>query len=478
MRDSPIIVWFRQDLRLVDHPALCAACEQSGAIIPVFVWSENEEGDWPPGEATKWWLHQSLEDLNTQLRKHHSRLTIRRGEAVKELSRLAEETGARSINATRRYEPAARETDRNLKDSLEETGIEAHFLGGSLLFEPWEVSTNSGEPYKVFTPFWKSCLAEEEPGEPLEMPRIGLPKRWPDSFSLDELELKPQSNWPEEIGRYWEPGIKGANARVQEFLKESLEFYPEKRDRPCIDGTSRLSPYLQLGLIGPRQIWHAIEEFAGKNPKTRSQAKAFQRQLGWREFAYHLLYHFPHTQDLALREKFREFPWKYNESHLEAWQKGQTGYPVVDAGMRQLWSIGWMHNRVRMIVASFLTKDLLIPWQSGAEWFWDTLIDADLANNTLGWQWTAGCGADAAPYFRIFNPVLQGERFDPDGDYVRQWVPELNGLPKRWIHKPWKAQQDVLEEAGVELGQSYPKPIVNHGEARNQALQAFEKIKG
>ncbi len=362
-----------------------------------------------------------------------------------------------------------------MKAGLTDDGVEAKSFNSGLLFEPWEIENQQGGPYKVFTPFWKACMKRPEPAEPVTVPaRLAAPTSWPESEDLDNFALLPDINWDEEIRRFWQPGETGALQRLEEFLGEGVQNYAGDRDIPAKDATSRLSAHLHFGELSPRTVWHETRHAPGPMGKGR---EAFLREVGWREFGYHLLYHFPHTPGAPLRDEFKEFPWQHNDEMREAWQRGRTGYPIVDAGMRQLWRTGWMHNRVRMIVASFLVKDLRIAWQEGARWFWDTLVDADLANNTLGWQWAAGCGADAAPYFRVFNPALQAERFDPDGAYVRQWLPELDALPAKWIHKPGKAPDDVLEKAGVRLGETYPEPIVDHAKARERALAAFEEIK-
>jgi deoxyribodipyrimidine photo-lyase len=363
---------------------------------------------------------------------------------------------------------------------LSERNVKTRQFNGSLLFSPTQVETQQGGPYKVFTPFWRQCLAEPEPGEPLPPPaKLPAPSTWPSTLSLDDLDLEPALNWTEGLAEAWEPGEAGAGAELERFLDEALHAYATDRDRPDRRGTSRLSPYLHFGEISPRTIWHAVKEHAAvrEGRGLVKGAESYLREVGWREFAHHLLHHFPDTVEEPLRPEFSDFPWADDEEALMAWQRGQTGFPIVDAGMRELWATGWMHNRVRMIVGSFLVKDLLIPWQEGARWFWDTLVDADLANNTLGWQWVAGCGADAAPYFRVFNPILQGKKYDPDGAYVSRWVPELAGLPVRWIHEPWNASAEILEEAGVELGSSYPHPLVDHGEARDRALEAYSLIK-
>jgi deoxyribodipyrimidine photo-lyase len=363
--------------------------------------------------------------------------------------------------------------------ALKEEGVECVTFEGTILHDPEVVETTSGGPYHVFTPFWKKLRDVLDGRYPLGKPALDsstVPVRWPDSVDPNDLELLPDIDWAEGIRAAWTPGERGARARLEWFFEEALEGYPETRNLPYVDGTSRLSPYLCHGEISPRQVWHAVKERAG-SAGVEEAADDFLREIAWREFSYHLLFHSPHTTTDPLKEKFESFRWLDDAAGLKAWQEGRTGYPIVDAGMRQLWHIGWMHNRVRMIVASFLTKDLLIHWREGANWFWDTLVDADLANNSMGWQWSAGSGADAQPFFRIFNPVSQGEKFDPEGNYVREWVPELGAMPARYIHKPWDAPDQVLEEAGVTLGETYPAPIVDHRMARERALEEYQRIR-
>jgi deoxyribodipyrimidine photo-lyase len=474
------IVWFRNDLRVEDNPALCAAVERGGPVIPVYIFSPDEEGDWPPGGASRWWLHQSLRSLSADLHRLKSRLVIRQGPALKALQTLVRETEASAVFWNRRYEPAITDRDAKIKKALREDGLDVESFNGSLLKEPWEIHTSNDTPFKVFTPFWRKCQAEGEPGPPLAAPeRLKSPATWPEPLPLDALELEPTIPWDKGMREAWEPGTAGAHGELKRFLKDALEAYHENRDRPDHNGTSRLSPYLHFGELSPRQIWHAVRKATGKGSSKHSEhvAEPYLRQLMWREFGYHLMYHFPQTPLEPLREEFADFPWESHPKWKHAWEKGKTGFPYIDAGMRQLWTTGWMHNRVRMAVASFLVKDLLIPWQTGARWFWDTLVDADLANNTLGWQWTAGCGADAAPYFRVFNPVDQGKRFDPQGDYIRRWVPELATLPDEHLHEPWKAPASVLRDANVELGKTYPHPLVDHAEARRRALDALQQMK-
>jgi deoxyribodipyrimidine photo-lyase len=471
------LVWFRIDLRLADNPAWQAAIKR-GAVAPVFLHAPEGESPWPPGGASRWWLHQSLAALEASLKKLGSRLVIRRGPALENLLALARETGATAVFWNRRYEPAVTVRDAKIKFALRAAGMEAESFNGALLHEPWTIQNQGGKPFQVFTPFWKNCLAKTDPAEPLTAPRkILSPEKWPKSLALDALELEPKINWAEEMRAAWSPGEIGAGERLKKFLKTTFSNYTGDRNRPDLAGTSRLSPHLHFGEISPRQVWHAIRRHAEAEGISAWRASQFVAEIGWREFAHHLLYHFPRTPDEPLRADFKKFPWRENAARLRAWQKGKTGYPIVDAGMRELWRTGWMHNRVRMVVASFLVKDLLLPWRVGAAWFWDTLVDADLAQNTLGWQWTAGCGADAAPYFRIFNPMNQGEKFDPRGDYVRRWCPELAKLPDEWLHRPWEAPPEILALAEIEPGRTYPKPIVNHGVARAAALAAFASIR-
>jgi deoxyribodipyrimidine photo-lyase len=356
--------------------------------------------------------------------------------------------------------------------------------GSALLFEPEALRTGSGGPYRVFTPFWNALQAAPAPLPPLPVPRLSAPEAWPESLDLGGLGLWPEPDRAAGMRSFWNPGWEGARALMRDHLPGALERYEADRDRPDRDATARLSPHLHFGEIGPREAWAAAGGFLVPSAPGEREAPegpgaaAWRRQLAWREFAHHLLAHFPHTAEAPLRPAFIAFPWSASEAHLEAWRRGRTGYPLVDAGMRQLGSIGWMHNRVRMTAASFLVKHLLLPWQAGARWFWDALVDADLAQNTLGWQWVAGCGADAAPYFRIFNPVAQGEKSDPDGAYVRRWVPELARLPARWIHRPWEAPAAVLSEAGVALGKGYPRPLVDHAAARARTLAAYASLRG
>jgi deoxyribodipyrimidine photo-lyase len=476
---APAIVWLRHDLRLADNPALHAACRHGGPVVPVFIWAPEEEGAWPPGSASRWWLHQSLEQLVAAFDAAGSELVIRRGSCLTELERVAGATGADAIFWNRRHEPASIARDRQVEEALRAAGLHTQSCNAALLYEPGTIRNKAGRPFQVFTPFWRTCLASTEPGELLPAPRkLTPPVRRPASLPLMVLGLETIHNWTDGLRATWRPGSEGANAELQRFLHDCVLTYDEGRNRPDRVGTSRLSPHLHFGEISPRQVWQAVRRLAESKciPAAVWRNWQFLTELGWREFAHHLLFHFPHTPEQPLRPEFARFPWRKSPAWLRAWQRGRTGYPLVDAGMRELWSTGWMHNRVRMVVASFLVKNLLLHWQQGARWFWDTLVDADLANNTLGWQWTAGCGADAAPFFRIFNPVSQGEKFDPDGSYVRRWVPELARLPAAWIHQPWQAPPAVLVAAGVELGRSYPRPVVSLGVSREVALEAYRRL--
>jgi deoxyribodipyrimidine photo-lyase len=483
-RPASTLVWFRQDLRLADHPALRAALTAGGPVIPVYIWSPEEEGGWPPGAAARWWIHQSLASLAEDLRRRGSRLVIRRGRAAETLRELCRETGAGGIVFHRRYEPAARAQERSVLTAFRSrTAGGPHVEGqaSAVLFEPGEITTKDGRPYQVFTPFWKACLARPAPAAPLPAPRVVPgPTRWPPSLDLADLELQPKIGWTSGLRDAWHPGEAGAKAGLAAFLDTGLAGYPEDRDRPDRAGSSRLSPHLHHGEISPRQVWHAVRDHAsrGRAPGLLAGAEEYLREIGWREFAHHLLFHFPRTVDRPLRPEFGAFPWARDRAGLRAWQQGRTGYPMVDAGMRELWSTGWMHNRSRMVAASFLVKDLLLPWLAGARWFWDTLVDADLANNTLGWQWAAGCGADAAPYFRIFNPVTQGRRFDPDGAYARRWIPELTSRPADRIHRRPRISISPRRTAEATIGRTYPAPIVDHAAARARALAALAVVRG
>ena len=489
---SPTLLWFRQDLRLADNPALAAAIGRGGPVVPVFILDDAGEGEWLPGGASRWWLHHSLAALAADLEHRGLRLILARGDSSGELRRLVRATGAGAVYWNRRYEPAARARDAAIKAAFAADGLEAKSFNAALLFEPHTIQNKQGRPFQVFTPFWRHCLALPMP-EPVasgkvEHASLMAPAEWPASLELAQLSLLPTIPWDAAFGKLWTPGEAGAQARLKRFLRgDVVHAYDTQRNLPAVEGTSGLGPHLHWGEIGPRQIAAAVRALgkaAGTDPASNG-ARVFLSEVGWREFAYHLLFHFEHTPAKPLRADFERFPWAEDAdgAKLRAWQRGQTGYPIVDAGMRQLYATGWMHNRVRMIVASFLVKHLRLPWQQGAAWFWDTLVDADLASNTLGWQWSAGCGADAAPYFRIFAPVTQGERFDGAGNYVREWVPELAKLPDKFLHAPWTAPESLREFARVKLGPAseggnYPQPMVDHAEARAEALAAFKALRG
>ncbi len=478
------LVWFRQDLRLADHPALYEACKR-GIVVPVYIDDPESEGDWAQGGASRWWLHHSLNRLDEALRGKGSRLILRHGNALTELRALINETGATAVFWSRRYEPKVEAYDKHIANALRLNpnglGVEVDVFCSSLLYEPESIRTRaSAGPYQVFTPFWRATQEAPEPAPPLPNPRkIPAPEHWPDSISINSLKLLPRFSWDVGLQSTWTPGSAAGHELLANGMEAIITEYAVTRDIPSLEGTSRLSPYLHFGEIGIREIWAALQirlSEAKKDPTVKTSLLAWQRQLIWREFAHHLLVHFPHTPDQPLRPSFAAFPWNRDSEGLRAWQTGRTGYPYIDAGMRQLWATGWMHNRVRMATASFLVKHLLLPWQIGAKWFWDTLVDADLAQNTMGWQWVAGSGADAAPYFRIFHPVTQGIRFDASGSYIRHWIPELAGLDSRNIHRPWEASTAALAKAGVVLGETYPHPIVDHSAARARALAAYHSL--
>lgn len=474
MSSSPIIVWFRQDLRVADNPALARAAATGQPVIPVYVLDEDTDGIRPMGGASRWWLHESLMHLNQQLSTRGAPLLLLKGNAKTCLTKLIDESSAAAVYWNRCYEPGTIARDKDIKMSLQDNGIAVESFNGSLLYEPWEIRTKQDKPYRVFTPYYRMVLSQGEPDKPKPAPKhLKKATTAPKGEVLADWALQPtQPDWAGGLRESWSPGETGAHALLEEFLAERVDDYKNERDFPGIEATSRLSPHLHFGEISPRQIW---AQTSAREPT--SGTETFLKEVVWREFGYHLLYYNPEMPDTPLQEKFKAFPWLKNETHLEAWQKGQTGYPIVDAGMRELWRTGTMHNRVRMIVASFLVKHLLIHWRDGEAWFWDTLVDADLASNTANWQWVAGCGADAAPYFRIFNPILQGEKFDAEGTYVRRWVPEIADLPNSVIHKPWEADMITLDKSGVELGATYPHPVIKHKAARDRALAALAEIK-
>ena len=470
---SPLaILWFRRDLRLSDHDALQAAAEGGAAVLPLFI-LERDPPVRPAGAASRWWLDKSLKALAAELETKGSRLILRRGDPAVVIPELVQETGAARVCWTRSYEPLMDQRDAEIALALRDRGVEAHACEGKLLLDPASVRTKTGGPYGVFSPFWRTASGQIGHRPPLPAPkRLKAPADWPASEPVAALDLHPSKpDW--SAGFVSTPGEAGAQAELKAFMDAKLKNYPEARDRPAVDGSSRLSPHLAWGEISPRQVYCAAQARLAAHG-LEHQIDKFLSELGWREFDYGLLA----QQPLLHREPFKRalagLSWRDSKADLDAWRRGRTGYPIVDAGMRQLWTLGWMHNRVRLITSSFLVKHLLIDWREGEAWFWDCLVDGDPANNTANWQWIAGTGADAQPFFRIFNPVTQGEKFDPAGDYVRQWVPELARADRRWIHAPWRASVDELEAAGVRLGREYPKPVVEHEVARARALAALQ----
>ena len=468
------LFWFRQDLRLSDNPALYEAA-QSGEVMAVYIFDEDHRADFKMGSASRWWLHHSLSALN---RKLGGKLNIYRGKSQEVILKLIAEYSIQAIYWNRCYDPFRIKADSEIKSFLKKRGIECKSFNGSLLWEPWEVMKEDGTPYKVFTAFYqKASLQGKYPGRPLPAPNpLTLVKETLNTIPLTELGLLPKIKWHASLERQWVIGEEGAQGRLACFLENGLTNYKEGRDFPDRPNVSRLSPCLHFGEISPRQVWHGVDAGSTSFHIPERDKEYFFRELGWREFSYHLLYHFPDFPYQNFQKKFDRFPWQVDETLLKKWQQGQTGYPIVDAGMRELWQTGYMHNRVRMIVGSFLVKNLLLDWRHGERWFWDCLVDADLANNSVSWQWVAGSGVDAAPYFRIFNPVTQGEKFDPDGIYTRRFVPELKNMPNTCLFKPWEAPEYILKAAGVILGQTYPKPVVELGNSRKKALEAFASL--
>ncbi|WP_109209137.1 MULTISPECIES: deoxyribodipyrimidine photo-lyase [Microbacterium] len=444
---GPSIVWFRDDLRLADNPALRAAIDRGEPVIALYVLDEESPGIRPIGGAARWWLHHSLVSLGERLEERGAALVLRRGPADRVVREMVTDAAAGAVFWNRRYGGPEREIDAGLKAALRDDGVEVASFASSLLFEPWTVKTGSGTHFSVFTPFWRACRSLPSPRPPLPEPRrIEGVGRGPASDALDDWGLLPRHpDWAAGLRETWQPGEPEARRRLRAFLSDDLASYDRARDEPAAGATSLLSPRLRWGEVSPHTVWHETVE-AGHGGR-------FLSELGWREFAWHTLYHFPELATKNLRPEFDAFPWpRLKPSRLEAWQQGRTGVALVDAGMKELWRTGYMHNRVRMVTASFLVKNLLIDWRHGEEWFWDTLVDADGANNPFNWQWVAGSGADAAPYFRIFNPELQAKKFDPDGHYVREWAPE-------------------------HLGDEPPEPIVELGETRAAALDAYEHVK-
>ena len=472
------IVCFRNDFRLLDNPALSEAVNRGFHVIPIFIYDTDAMGHWKLGGASKWWLDQSIRDINKQFEALGGRLILRQGSTLSILHDLVESVSASAVFWNRRYISSECMLDKDCKKMLNDMGIEVKSFRGSLLVEPWTTKNKEDKPFKVYTPFWKSIKDRAIPEsinfkkKEIKFPSLLCSVK---SESIGSFKLITSGlNWQEGFHAFWEVNESKAHTILDDFIENNVRAYSIERDRPDLDGTSSISPYLRWGQISPVQIVQALKlrcDLLQKGPAV------YMKEIYWREFAYYILYHFPHTQNNPLQEKYNDFPWEDNPSILQDWQRGQTGYPIVDAGMRQLYATGWMHNRVRMIVASLLVKHLLHSWQVGAEWFWDTLVDADLASNTLGWQWSGGCGADAAPYFRIFNPMIQGMKFDMEGTYVARWVPELAKLPKEFIHQPWEASSELLKSKDVVLGKTYPYPIVDHSFGRERALAALNSTK-
>jgi len=481
--NQPVVVWFRDDQRLADNPALAHAASSGHPVVCVYIHDPEPPQGRALGAAARWWLHESLRELDRALRSLGGGLVMLRGEEQETLLAFAAAIDAVEVCWNRRYALAQRQTDASIKSALEARAVSVSTFNGHLLREPWNVATRDGEPFQVFSAYWRAARQDIAPAPPAPAPDALAFFRMPESarahaVDLDDLKLQPEApDWAAGLRETWKCGESGAQERLRYFLNDELNGYATSRDAMARDATSKMSPYLRFGNLSVRQIWYASLAAAQAESIPGEHLRKFQDELGWREFSYHLLYHFPPLHQVNFRQQFDAMPWRADRQVLRAWQRGKTGYPLVDAGMRQLWRTGWMHNRARMVTASFLVKHLLIDWREGESWFWDTLVDADEANNPAGWQWVAGSGADAAPYFRIFNPVLQGQKFDPEGDYVRCWLPELSRLPTASIHAPWQAPAEQLAGASVRLGDTYPAPIVAHQHARIRALEAFETLR-
>lgn len=465
------IMLFRRDLRLADNTALVAASAAYTRVLPLYIYDEEEEGAWEMGAASRWWLHHSLDALQAQLRGRGASLKLRKGDTLAVLRAVIKRSGAEAVFWSRRYEPWAVARDKQVKAALREQGVAVHTYAANVWSEPWQVQTTQGDPYRVFTPYWRSARSLISLTPPWPEPADVEWVEFPVGLPLSDFGLLPQKRWDANLAEHWHPGEQGAREALELFCDDAIFDYAEGRDIPGRRGTSRLSPHLHFGEITPRQIYHVLHQRMQRfDARRRPDIEPYLRELGWREFAYHLLFHYPATPTESFNPRFDDFPWApVNKVWLKRWQQGRTGIPLVDAGMRELWHTGWMHNRARMVAASFLTKNLRQHWLHGARWFWDTLVDADLANNTLGWQWVAGCGADAAPYFRVFNPVSQAKKFDPDGVYIRRWLPELADLSNDLLHEPWK-DTGVLKRTG------YPAPMVDLGSSREAALHAFRTL--
>ncbi|SMQ63623.1 deoxyribodipyrimidine photo-lyase [Devosia lucknowensis] len=465
---STALVWLRNDLRLADNPALHAAAKNHQKVVALYV-HEEAPGLRPIGAAARWWLHQSLESIARDLAEIGVTLEVHAGKPEAVLRAALKGHDAETVYWNRRYGPAERELDAGIKQALKSDGFSVESMPGNVLIEPWLIQTGQDKPYSVFTPFWKN-LRTMDIAAPLPAPKGKSSRFRPVDADYEE------PHWAGKLGQYWSIGETAAQERLTTFLDESVVDYPEGRDFPAKDVTSRLSPHLRFGEISPRQIWHTAQAFLHAHHSKAGPVDKFLSELAWRDFSYHQLYHRPNIAEIPMQEKYSSLRWRHAPAQLRAWEKGKTGIPIVDAGLRELWETGYMHNRVRMLVASFLTKNLLIDWREGERWFWDCLVDADEANNPASWQWVAGCGLDAAPYFRIFNPVTQGERFDGSGDFVRRWVPEIAALPDKFIHAPADAPQDILAKADIAIGSTYPRPIADLKQTRQRALDAYGAV--
>ena len=461
-RTAAAIVWLRNDLRIADNPALLAAAKSADSVTALYIHETNGSVR-APGAAARWWLHHSLVDLGKALAERGIPLITTSGDPQHGLAQAIATTGAASVFWNRRYSPQERAVDQDIKDWLKRDGLHAESFAANVLIEPWDIATGQGKPYSVFTPFWRALKQRDIPAP--------LPRPEGDSIAPTAIDADyQQPAWAPKLAPYWSIGETGAREALADFLDERLDNYKLGRDFPASTVTSRLSPHLRFGEISPRQVWHAAMALAQREPGMAEAVDKFLSELTWRDFNYHQLYHRDDISTVPMQAKYAGIKWRNVPHDLKAWQRGQTGFPIVDAGMRELWETGTMHNRVRMLVASLLAKNLLIDWRLGERWFWDCLLDADVASNPGNWQWVAGSGLDASPYFRIFNPVVQGERFDASGDYVRHWVPEIAGLPDKWVHQPFAAPAEVLRQANVVLGETYPRPIVDLKSSRERAL--------